>query len=187
MQDRRISYVALGHIHKHQVLSQNPLVVYSGSPVRIDFGEEKEDKGVCLVTIDDSKKATMEFLPTDIRKFCTISITLKEDDPDPTTTVLQEIKKFECKDKIVRVILNIPADLQKEIEMEKIKKSLVDSHVIAGISRNIERKERLRIEGIEETERLTPLEALKKYFDAKKLSVEKQTELQKLAENLLEN
>src|SRR5258708_1735965 len=61
LQDRRLSYVALGHIHKHQVLSKpadSPLVVYAGSPHRIDFGEEKEDKGICLVTIEDVKATT---------------------------------------------------------------------------------------------------------------------------------
>src|SRR5688572_9648021 len=52
LQDKRLSYVALGHIHKHQVLAQNPPVVYAGSPHRIDFGEEKEDKGIILVDID---------------------------------------------------------------------------------------------------------------------------------------
>lgn len=41
LQDRRLSYVALGHIHKHQVLSKpndRPLIVYAGSPHRFDFG-----------------------------------------------------------------------------------------------------------------------------------------------------
>jgi len=32
-------YVALGHIHKHQVLAENPPVVYAGSLERIDFSE----------------------------------------------------------------------------------------------------------------------------------------------------
>ena len=35
----QVDYVALGHIHKHQVLSYNPHVAYSGSLERIDFGE----------------------------------------------------------------------------------------------------------------------------------------------------
>ncbi|MBI2334234.1 exonuclease SbcCD subunit D [Candidatus Daviesbacteria bacterium] len=52
--DRRLHYVALGHIHKHQVLSKDPLVVYSGSPQRIDFGEEKEEKGIILVTLSEA-------------------------------------------------------------------------------------------------------------------------------------
>ena len=38
-----IDYVALGHIHKHQVLHYaNPPVVYAGSIDRVDFGEQEK-------------------------------------------------------------------------------------------------------------------------------------------------
>jgi exonuclease SbcD len=49
------SYVALGHVHKFQDLNSDgvPPVVYSGSIERVDFGEEREDKGFCLVTIGE--------------------------------------------------------------------------------------------------------------------------------------
>jgi len=45
------AYTALGHVHKHQVLNDNPPVIYSGSLDRIDFGEEKDDKGFVLVEL----------------------------------------------------------------------------------------------------------------------------------------
>src|SRR5665213_2955272 len=48
----RFSYIALGHIHKYQEVYGQPLTVYAGSPERIDFGEEKEDKGYVLVELD---------------------------------------------------------------------------------------------------------------------------------------
>ena len=49
------SYAALGHVHKFQDLNPDgvPPVVYSGSIERVDFGEEREDKGFCLVTIGE--------------------------------------------------------------------------------------------------------------------------------------
>ncbi len=51
------SYVALGHVHKFQDLNPDgvPPVVYSGSIERVDFGEEREDKGFCLVTIGEQQ------------------------------------------------------------------------------------------------------------------------------------
>ncbi|MGD1937914.1 MAG: exonuclease subunit SbcD [Cyanophyceae cyanobacterium] len=47
-------YVALGHVHRHQNLNPNndPPVIYPGSIERVDFSEEKEDKGFVLVTIE---------------------------------------------------------------------------------------------------------------------------------------
>lgn len=185
LQDKRLSYVALGHIHKHQVLSKNPLVVYSGSPHRIDFGEEKEEKGICLVDI--GKTTSFQFLPTPCRAFLSIEIALTPNDPDPTQTILDEIGKHEIKDCVVKVTINIPADCNEEIQMDKIKKALSSAHYVAGIARNIERKERLKIDGQEEVERLTPIEALQKYFEAKKYSPTHQKELSKFAAQLLES
>lgn len=183
LQDKRLNYVALGHIHKHQVLGKDPLIVYAGSPHRIDFGEEKEEKGVCLVEINET--TTFKFVSTNCRQFLTITVNLKPTDSDPTQTILDEIKKHAVSEKIVRLIIHIPADCERDLQMDKIKKALSSAHYIAGISRNVERKERLKIEGQEEVERLTPVEALQKYFEAKKYSLEKRKELEKFAAKLL--
>lgn len=190
IQDRRLSYVALGHIHKHQVLSKpsdKPLIVYAGSPHRIDFGEEQEDKGICLVDIDGEGKANFKFIKTPCREFLTININLKPDDPSPTKTVLQEISAHTIDDKVVRVVINIPSGCEEELEMDKIKKSLSKANFIAGISRNIERKERPRFEGTEEVEKLTPIDALHKYFESKKYTDDKKKRLEDFAAKLLES
>lgn len=185
LQDKRLNYVALGHIHKHQVLSKDPPVVYSGSPQRIDFGEEKEEKGVCLVEIINGK-SQFKFIPTNARGFLTISVDLKNDDQNPTQTILDEVKKHDIKDKIVRLNINIPAECNKEIQMDKIKKVLTNTHFIAGILRNVERVEREKVDMGKEVEALTPIQALQKYFQSKKYSLEKQKELTEFAAQLLE-
>ena len=48
----QFEYVALGHIHKTQVLAESPPVVYSGSMQRVDFSEEKDPKGFYIVDVD---------------------------------------------------------------------------------------------------------------------------------------
>lgn len=211
-QDKRLSYVALGHIHKHQVLSNppagGPLIVYSGSPERIDFGEEKEEKGICLVEITSTSTSTSQvarikparsversvewksqftFIPTNARGFLTINVDLKTTDLDPTQVVLDEIKKCSLDDKIIRLVINIPAELDKDIEMDKIKKALSSAHILAGISKNVERVEREKINLGQDVETLTPISALKKYFEAKKYSPSKQQELENYAAALLES
>lgn len=42
-------YVALGHIHKEQMVGGNPFIRYSGSPLAMGFGECYQDKYVLLV------------------------------------------------------------------------------------------------------------------------------------------
>lgn len=187
LQDKRLSYVALGHIHKHQVLSKNPLVVYSGSPQRIDFGEEKEEKGICLVDIPKPGQSSFTFVTTNARKFLTIIVDLKGDDLNPTQTIIDEIKKNEVKDSIVKIIINIPASCDKEIQMDQVKKALAAANFIAGISKNIEKVERVKFDGSTQVETLTPVEALKKYFGFKKYSPGKQKEMEKYAARILES
>lgn len=185
--DRRLSYVALGHIHKYQILAKDPPVVYSGSPQRIDFGEEKEDKGFVIIEIGQDHKSTFTFIPSDARKFLTIKISLTQEEADPTGVILQEIAKNQVKDKVVRLIIDIPASVSKEIEMDKVKKALSEAYFLAGISRNVEKQQRQVIEGQEEVERLTPIEALQKYFESKKYSPEKIKELEKYAKQIFES
>ncbi len=186
LQDKRLSYAALGHIHKHQVLSKNPLIVYSGSPERIDFGEEKEEKGIILVDISPSK-TSYKFIPTSARQFLTITIDLKNDDQNSTQTILSEITKHEITEKIVRLVINIPAELDENIEMDKIKKALSSAHLVAGISRNVEKINREKVDLGHDVETLTPIAALKKYLEAKKYSPTKQKELEAYAAQILES
>lgn len=48
---RDFDYVALGHIHKPQVIEKH--IRYSGSPLKYSFGaEEKQDKGIVLIDTD---------------------------------------------------------------------------------------------------------------------------------------
>jgi len=69
-------YVALGHIHKHQVLSENPPVVYPGSLERVDFSEADDDKGFYVVDIEPDKETgkrqvSFHFHPITGRRFVT--------------------------------------------------------------------------------------------------------------------
>jgi exonuclease SbcD len=45
-------YVALGHVHRQQVLSEAPPVIYAGSLERLDFSDEKEEKGFYVADIN---------------------------------------------------------------------------------------------------------------------------------------
>ncbi|GAG45299.1 unnamed protein product, partial [marine sediment metagenome] len=103
-------YIALGHIHRHQVLSNNPPTVYSGSLERLDFGEEEDEKGFYLVEIEPDKEASkrevsFDFHPVTGRRFLTINVNIGPSDTDPTSIVLKTIAEQEdrVRDAIVRL------------------------------------------------------------------------------------
>ncbi len=54
VKDKRLDYVALGHIHKPQDLNEgkHPPVIYPGSIERVDFGEAKDDKFFVIAEVE---------------------------------------------------------------------------------------------------------------------------------------
>jgi len=75
---KKFDYVALGHGHKPYVIATPEGKEYAfnpGAPERVNFGEEKYDKGYYLVTLADGCVAT-EFRPTSPRPMYVESIDL---------------------------------------------------------------------------------------------------------------
>ncbi len=67
---RDFDYVALGHIHKPQVIDAH--IRYSGSPLKYSFGtEEKQEKGVVLIDTDTMTQTFVPFAPLHDRKTVT--------------------------------------------------------------------------------------------------------------------
>lgn len=65
----KFGYVALGHGHKPYVIETpegRPYAYNPGAPERVNFGEEKYDKGYYFVSLEDGS-FTKEFRPTDPR------------------------------------------------------------------------------------------------------------------------
>ena len=122
-------YIALGHIHRHQVMNQNPPMVYSGSLDRLDFGDENDEKGFYLVEIDtDSasgkRKVSYDFHTIRGRKFVTIKVEINSQDIDPTQTVVNEIEKHEIDGAIVKLQIKLPQESEKLIFDSTVKEAL---------------------------------------------------------------
>ncbi len=61
-------YVALGHIHIHQRISETSPAYYSGSLIQLDFGEAEPEKGFCLIEVEPGSQAKVEFKPVTCHK-----------------------------------------------------------------------------------------------------------------------
>lgn len=173
-------YVALGHIHRRQVLNPSrvnaPPVVYSGSLERVDFSEESDEKGFYIIEITTDgpkqRQTSFEFHPVSGRRFISITADINFADLAPTATVLRNIeeKRSEIIDAIVRVHIKLPGNLEGLLSMADIRSSLKEASN-ASITVEITRENRLRTVRWVAGE-VTPLEALKAYLDGKKIPQE---------------
>lgn len=170
-------YVALGHIHKKQVLCQDPPVVYPGSLQRIDFGEEADEKGFYIIEIDGDRRVSYEFRRVNARRFLTIAVEIEPGETSPSDAVLQAIQNFDVEDAIVRVQISVPEQLEHMISDSAIRKALKGAYHIAAIARDVKRERHMRMP-VESAESLEPLEALRAYLSAKKTRIDVDTLLQ---------
>jgi len=171
-------YVALGHIHKRQVLGENPPVVYSGSLERVDFGEEADDKGFYVIEIKNNTKqahreVSYEFHPVKGRPFLTIPVNLDTTNTDPTGTIIEAIdsKREQLNDAIVRLIIKMPSEIEGRINDIEIRNTLKEAHYFT-VAKDIQHEARVRL-GNYSAEEITPVDALKMYLESKNISEER--------------
>ena len=171
--NKAFDYVALGHIHKHQDLNKNgrPPVVYSGSMQYIDFGEELDKKGFCIVEISESEQeennrnTTFEFVPLDeALHFVTIDVFLSTEDGDLTTQILRAIAKSEIEGAIVRLLYTKPEGSTDKVDLERVRAALERAEYVAYIRPHPTKTEITRKDAISSD--LSLKEALEKYIDS---------------------
>ena len=64
-----VQYVALGHMHKPQVIpGAKSQARYAGSILQMDFGEREQQKSVCLIDAHPGKPATVTTIDSDERQ-----------------------------------------------------------------------------------------------------------------------
>ncbi|SDE12924.1 Exodeoxyribonuclease I subunit D [Pricia antarctica] len=56
-------YVALGHIHKPQIISDTQNIYYCGSPIPLSFSEREDRKQINVITIKEGKIDQLEIVP----------------------------------------------------------------------------------------------------------------------------
>jgi DNA repair protein SbcD/Mre11 len=180
-------YVALGHVHKHQNLNpaNNPPIIYPGSIERVDFSEEKEEKGYVLITVETGK-ANWEFCPLVTRPFCTIEIDVSTKD-DPQATIVKAIAKKEIKDAVVRLIYKIRPEQLDAIDNSALQETLKPAHSYTIRPEIISQLARPRLPELGVGSSLDPIEALKTYLTSRDDLKDMMTNLLDAAQNLLDS
>lgn len=175
----QFDYIALGHLHRFQNLNSKgyPPVVYSGSIERIDFGERKEEKGFCSVTIDETnknKRCSFEFIKLKTRPMIQIEVKLNKKQ-DQTEQILTAIEKHDIKNAIIKIIYHIPDGKKDRVDLQEIQtacSSAISVASILPIRKVAVREQRANLNVNMDIETL-----LEKYLETKDISVKQKESL----------
>ncbi len=179
--DNRLDYVALGHIHQHQSLNgdAHPPIIYPGSIERIDFGEAREQKGFVLAQVSRGK-TDWQFRELQTRRFV---------DPEPITPradhfmadILSQLPAADAvTDAICRIRLTYPADLETLLDEKAIHDHLSAAFEVHIRKHHLQEK-RARLGDAAGVEQLSPAELLAIYWDAIGMDTAEADVLQQMA------
>ena len=189
----QLDYVALGHIHKHQVLRwDNPMIAYSGSLQRVDFSEENDEKGFCMIELDPAapqgrRMTDFTFHKLNARSFVTVDVTVPSGEQDPTGVVLTAIAGKHVADAVVRVRVTLPPEAEPHLRDSDLRDALRSAHYVAAINRETTPMESGRTRLSAEAARgLEPMQALNLYLDGRDMEQERREKILRRAEELLD-
>ena len=195
VKDKRLDYVALGHIHKPQDLNEGaqPPVIYPGSIERVDFGEAKDDKFFIVAELQKGETKVEWRKLKGVRPFIDRRATLgpalsrvEGSSENVTETLLAALPKPEkLNDAIVRLTVEYPREwetLIDETALRKYAEGAFEFHLV----KRPQFESRIRIPEGQVVSSLSPLDLLDQYWKAAKTDkVEDIEALQKLAEEIL--
>ncbi|MBK8984516.1 MAG: exonuclease SbcCD subunit D [Chloroflexi bacterium] len=184
--DKRLDYVALGHIHKHQCLSakgSQPPVVYPGSIERIDFGEVNEHKGFVLATVSRGK-TEWAFQRLNTRRF----LDMKVDTAVADTFMADIMRQMPAPEKVAgaicRVQLSYPQDWEPLLD-----ENALNDYFATALSVQIQKhrhlEKRARLGDTVAVEELTPADLLAAYWRSSGMGQAEIEEMQVLAAEVL--
>ena len=117
-----LQYVALGHIHKPQQVSDLPPTYYAGSIIQLDFGEAGESKYVNLVEAEPGRPIKFQQIPlTSGKRLKTVRMKLDQ---------IEQMDSLSDFEGLLRVIVELPAGTGAAGLKERVAKVLPNALAI---------------------------------------------------------
>ena len=147
----KCDYYAMGHVHKYQSFPGH--IYYSGSPGRLNFGEQ-EEKGFLMPEFEGRDVKEVKFHPTPARRFVFGEADWREGGKEAVLSSMSKCLE-DCKGADVRFRYSITEEEQTAIRKDDIEKQFVDVGAKrVKIECQILPRERARAEGISKLEGL---------------------------------
>ncbi len=186
VQNPRLDYTALGHLHKKQNLNKgkHPPVVYPGSIERIDFGEAKDDKYFVIAEVNQGKTKLDWHKLENIRPFVDQYLKLTSKDK-----ITDQIKKALpspdlLNDAIIRLVLEYPRAWDPLIDESAIRE-LVKGSFEFHFVKQPQSKVRIRLPKDRAIGSLSPEELLDQYWKTSQTPEDEIKSLNKLAQEII--
>jgi exonuclease SbcD len=184
VKDRRLDYVALGHIHKPQDLNEgyHPPVIYPGSIERVDFGEAMDDKFYVIADVccGDTKVQWRKIEGT--RPFIERRAILQSSENVTEFLTFNMPRPKDMTDAIVRLTVEYPRELDvliDETALRKYAEYAFEFHLV----KKPKVEARVRIPQGQAISSLSPLDLLTQYFESAKIN--EAEDLRELAQKII--
>jgi exonuclease SbcD len=186
VRDPRLSYVALGHIHKPQDLNAGaqPPVIYPGSIERVDFGEAADDKFYIIADVSLQRDTLVEWHKLDGRKFIDRFVRLTSSTGILETLIAALPAQNELAEAMVRLVVEYPVDWDSMLDEHALRQyaePAFEFHLI----RRPQREARLRLPSDTAISSLTAIDLLDVYWRSLNSGEDEVHELQKLAREVI--
>ena len=185
VQDPRLDYTALGHIHKHQNLNQgnHPPVVYPGSIERVNFGESGDDKFFIIADVEKGSTSLDWRQLEQIRPFVDVNLELKSNE-----NITEQVKEAlpssaELQEAIVRLVLEYPRAWDVLIDEPAIRE-LVKGSFEFQFLKQPQYEPRIRLPKDRVIGSLTPEELLEQYWKVSKTPPDEIKSLNQMARDI---
>lgn len=172
--NEKLDYVALGHVHGHQVLrAKHPAIVYAGSLERVDFGEEFEDKGFLRVHVERGA-TSYEFISIKPRQFLTVDADVTGS-LDPTDDLATLLRSKVSPGAVMRLRYKVLADQMTLIDETRLRQTAAAALSIRFKPEVVMNERPTRMPDLSEAAAKSPLAALDQYLQ--KTAPERREEL----------
>jgi exonuclease SbcD len=184
VKDRRLDYVAMGHIHKPQDLNKghHPPVIYPGSIERVDFGEAMDDKFYIIADVARGETKVDWRKIDGTRPFIERRMVILSTENVTQDLIAKLPRPEQMADAIVKLTVEYPRELDVLID-EPVLRKYTECCFEFYLVKRPKTEARVRIPEGQTVSSLSPLELLSQYFEAAK--IKESDELQKLARQII--
>jgi exonuclease SbcD len=188
VRDKRLDYVALGHIHKAQDLNENkhPPVIYPGSIERVDFGEVDDEKFFVLAELEKGSAQVSWRKLAGIRPYFDRKVKIVSEKGITQELIDALPSPKELEDAIVRMSVEYPREWEALIDEAALRENAALTLEFHLVKRPI-MENRMRIPENQNVGELSAADLLELYWKSAHVEEAERATLAQLAREVIES